>query len=109
MKSIGIVRQVDELGRVVIPKELRDALGIGWKDPLEILITRLDLSHLPPLPMRPTRPSKAVVSPGRYRCQIFVGQPALLKLRNNLSGVGGRAGKRFHYWPAATRLTVGLN
>ncbi|MFD1269516.1 AbrB/MazE/SpoVT family DNA-binding domain-containing protein [Paenibacillus motobuensis] len=36
MKSTGIVRNVDELGRVVIPKELRRTLGIGEKDPLEI-------------------------------------------------------------------------
>ncbi|GED28661.1 hypothetical protein BAG01nite_47630 [Brevibacillus agri] len=38
MKSIGIVRQVDELGRVVIPKELRDVLDVQIKDPLEIFI-----------------------------------------------------------------------
>ncbi|NWL89604.1 AbrB family transcriptional regulator [Paenibacillus sp. 79R4] len=36
MKSTGIVRNVDELGRVVIPVELRKTLGIGEKDPLEI-------------------------------------------------------------------------
>ena len=38
MKSIGIVRKVDELGRVVIPIELRRTLGIELKDPLEIYI-----------------------------------------------------------------------
>lgn len=36
MKSTGIVRKVDDLGRVVIPKELRRNLGINEKDPLEI-------------------------------------------------------------------------
>lgn len=36
MKSTGITRKVDELGRVVIPKELRDNLEIKEKDPLEI-------------------------------------------------------------------------
>lgn len=36
MKSTGIVRRVDELGRVVIPIELRRMLGIGEKDALEI-------------------------------------------------------------------------
>lgn len=36
MKSTGIVRKVDDLGRVVIPKELRRTLGIDEKDPLEI-------------------------------------------------------------------------
>lgn len=32
------VRKVDELGRVVIPIELRRTLGIGEKDPLEIFV-----------------------------------------------------------------------
>ena len=38
MKSIGMVRPVDELGRVVLPKELRDTLDIAIKDPLEIYV-----------------------------------------------------------------------
>jgi transcriptional pleiotropic regulator of transition state genes len=38
MKSTGIVRKVDELGRVVIPIELRRTLGIGEKDSLEIYV-----------------------------------------------------------------------
>lgn len=36
MKSTGIVRRVDELGRVVIPIELRKQLDIYEKDPIEI-------------------------------------------------------------------------
>lgn len=38
MKALGIVRKVDILGRIVIPKELRDALDIEEKDPLEIFV-----------------------------------------------------------------------
>lgn len=38
MKSTGIVRKVDELGRVVIPIELRRTLGIEQKDSLEIYV-----------------------------------------------------------------------
>lgn len=38
MKSTGIVRKVDELGRVVIPIELRRTLGIDEKDALEIYV-----------------------------------------------------------------------
>lgn len=36
MKSTGIVRKVDELGRVTLPKELRRTLGINEEDPMEI-------------------------------------------------------------------------
>lgn len=38
MKSTGIVRKVDELGRIVLPAELRRTLGIAEKDPLEIFV-----------------------------------------------------------------------
>ena len=38
MKSTGIVRKVDELGRVVLPIELRRNLNINVKDSLEIFV-----------------------------------------------------------------------
>ncbi|MBS7262943.1 MAG: AbrB/MazE/SpoVT family DNA-binding domain-containing protein [Eubacteriales bacterium] len=38
MKSTGIVRKVDELGRVVIPMELRRTMDINVKDSLEIYV-----------------------------------------------------------------------
>lgn len=38
MKSTGIVRRVDELGRVVLPIELRRTLNIDIKDSLEIYV-----------------------------------------------------------------------
>lgn len=38
MKTTGIVRNLDPLGRIVIPKEMRRILGIAERDPLEILI-----------------------------------------------------------------------
>ena len=38
MKSTGIVRRVDELGRIVIPMELRNKLKIAEKDPIEIYV-----------------------------------------------------------------------
>ncbi|AIQ51820.1 MULTISPECIES: AbrB/MazE/SpoVT family DNA-binding domain-containing protein [Paenibacillus] len=38
MKATGIVRKVDELGRIVIPIELRRTMGIDIKDPLEIFV-----------------------------------------------------------------------
>lgn len=36
MKATGIVRKIDELGRVVIPMEIRKTMGINEKDPMEI-------------------------------------------------------------------------
>ena len=38
MESTGIIRRVDDLGRVVIPKEIRRNLGIYEGEPLEIYI-----------------------------------------------------------------------
>lgn len=38
LKSTGVVRKVDELGRVVLPVELRRTLGIAEKDPIEIFV-----------------------------------------------------------------------
>ncbi len=38
MKSTGIVRRVDELGRIVLPIELRRTLNIDLRDPLEIYV-----------------------------------------------------------------------
>ena len=38
MKSTGIVRKVDELGRIVLPIELRRTLDIGERDALEIYV-----------------------------------------------------------------------
>ncbi|BFH12306.1 AbrB family transcriptional regulator [Paenibacillus dendritiformis] len=36
MKATGIVRNLDSLGRVVIPMELRRTMGIGEQEPMEI-------------------------------------------------------------------------
>ncbi|MBQ8372344.1 MAG: AbrB/MazE/SpoVT family DNA-binding domain-containing protein [Clostridia bacterium] len=38
MKSTGIVRNVDELGRIVIPKEMRKKMDIASGDPVEIYV-----------------------------------------------------------------------
>lgn len=39
MKATGIVRRIDDLGRIVIPKEIRRTMGIREGDPLEIYLT----------------------------------------------------------------------
>lgn len=38
MKSTGIVRSIDELGRIVLPMELRKTMDINSKDKLEIYV-----------------------------------------------------------------------
>jgi transcriptional pleiotropic regulator of transition state genes len=38
MKATGVIRHVDELGRVVIPIELRRSLDIRLKDPIEFFV-----------------------------------------------------------------------
>ena len=40
MKATGIVRRIDDLGRVVIPKEIRRTLRIRESDPMEIFTDR---------------------------------------------------------------------
>lgn len=38
MKATGIIRRIDDLGRVVIPKEIRRSMNINEGDPLEIYV-----------------------------------------------------------------------
>ena len=40
MKATGIVRRIDDLGRVVIPKEIRRTLKIREGEPLQMTLTR---------------------------------------------------------------------
>ena len=52
MKATGIVRRIDDLGRVVIPKEIRRTMRIREGDPLEIYTTargRSSSRNIPPL------------------------------------------------------------
>ena len=43
MKATGIVRRIDDLGRVVIPKEIRRTMRIREGDPLLTTLTSFDL------------------------------------------------------------------
>lgn len=42
MRATGIVRRIDDLGRVIIPKEIRRTMGIQEGDPLEIFMEGQD-------------------------------------------------------------------
>jgi len=42
LKATGIVRRIDDLGRVVIPKEIRRTLRIREGDPLQMTLTGMD-------------------------------------------------------------------
>ncbi len=42
MKATGIVRRIDDLGRVVIPKEIRRVMRIREGDPLQTTLTPMD-------------------------------------------------------------------
>ncbi len=42
MKATGIVRRIDELGRVVIPKEIRRTLRIREGDPSQMVLTPME-------------------------------------------------------------------
>ncbi len=46
MKATGIVRRIDDLGRVVIPKEIRRTLRIREGDPLQISLTPFESIYL---------------------------------------------------------------
>ena len=45
MKTTGIIRNVDDLGRVVIPRELRKQLGIREGEPLEVYLDKTADGH----------------------------------------------------------------
>ena len=42
MKATGIIRRVDDLGRVVIPREVRRSMGINYEDTLEIFVDPIE-------------------------------------------------------------------
>lgn len=73
VKSTGIVRKVDELGRVVLPIETRRIFGIEEKDSLEILVNedngQIILQKASKICMKcgATEDLKEVIS-GRYIC-----------------------------------------
>ena len=80
MKSTGIVRKVDELGRIVIPIELRRTLDIGIKDSLEIYVEddRLFLRSICLLAHSAT--TQATSSSSRARTSVQSALPSWLRI-----------------------------
>ncbi|TYP57378.1 AbrB/MazE/SpoVT family DNA-binding domain-containing protein [Thermosediminibacter litoriperuensis] len=76
MKSTGVVRKVDELGRVVIPIELRRTLDISEKDALEIYVDtdKIILKKYQPGCIFCGSAENIIVFKGKNICQKCAGQ-----------------------------------
>ena len=83
MISTGIIRNIDTLGRVVLPKELRTAYGITPDTPLEIF-TEGDSILL-----RKYQPAGACALCGEVSSQsvVFHGKPVCLRCRRELTSL----------------------
>ena len=80
VKSTGIVRKVDELGRIVIPIELRTTLGIKERDSLEIYVEedRIILKKYTPACAFCTNATGITVFKGRNICRSCLDELAAL-------------------------------
>lgn len=74
MKSTGIVRKVDELGRIVLPIELRRTLEISEKDSLEIYVEgeQIILKKYEPACIFCNNAANVIVFKGRNVCENCV-------------------------------------
>ena len=68
MKSIGIVRKIDELGRIVLPIETRRQLGLDAKDGVEIFVDEYNKTILSRVAEGPALRSPATVANPRGIC-----------------------------------------
>ena len=74
MKATGIVRRIDDLGRFVIPKEIRRTMRIREGDPLEFFVSDRTIV------LKKYRPSTEELA---EECVKFVN-----KVRNNITSIG---------------------
>lgn len=93
MKATGIVRRIDDLGRVVIPKEIRRTLRIREGDPLEIYVDRegeVILKKYSPV-------GELGDFAKEYADSLYeaIGQIVLIADRDNVVAVAGAAKKEF--------------
>ena len=93
MKATGIVRRIDDLGRVVIPKEIRRSMRIREGDPLEIFVDREGQIIL-----KKYSPIGELADMAREYAEAMnetLGQPVLIADRDNIIAVSGAAKKDF--------------
>jgi AbrB family transcriptional regulator, transcriptional pleiotropic regulator of transition state genes len=76
--STGIVRQMDELGRIVIPIEIRKRLGLTEKDPVEISLRgeTIMLAKAQTVCVFCGRDKKLEEHRGRSVCRVCIGELA---------------------------------
>lgn len=71
MKSVGMVRRVDDLGRIVLPAEIRRSLNIAERDEVEIFVEadRIVLQKFEPLCVFCSSSQDLVTYHGKNVCQ----------------------------------------
>ena len=93
MKATGIVRRIDDLGRVVIPKEIRRNMRIREGDPLEIFVDRDGQIILKKY--SPIGELAGLAKEYAEAMSEALGQPVLIADRDNIIAVSGAAKKDF--------------
>ena len=87
MKATGIVRRIDDLGRVVIPKEIRRTMRIREGDPLEIFV-----SNEGEVIFKKYSPISELGSIAAQYCEVLfrtAGYPVLITDRDHVVAVSG--------------------
>lgn len=87
MKATGIVRRIDDLGRVVIPKEIRRTMRIREGDPLEIFV-----SNEGEVIFKKYSPINELGSAAAQYCEVLnrtAGYPVLITDRDHVVSVSG--------------------
>ena len=93
MKATGIVRRIDELGRIVVPKEIRRTLRIREGDPLEIFTDKEGGVILKKY--SPIRELTNFASEYSDSLQLTIGNIILICDRDNIISVSGIAKKEY--------------
>src|SRR6056297_1277672 len=87
MKATGIVRRIDDLGRVVIPKEIRRNLHIREGEPLEIFVDKEG-----EIILKKYSPIGELASPANEYCDVLfevLQTPILITDRDSIIAVAG--------------------